>query len=132
MRGDQPCRTGGWSVKAVVAASREPGDSRDEEVCELYVAYRKGVRAYLINSVGCPEHEADDVLQDTILIVRDRWDQIRSLESPQPTGTRLPAEGPRGCGGSGLGAVVTAIPMIFCAPCRHSMIRAGALTYVRH
>jgi RNA polymerase sigma-70 factor, ECF subfamily len=69
-------------VKAVVAASREPGDSRDKEVCGLYVAYRNGVRAYLINSVGCPEHEADDVLQDTILIVRDRWDQIRILEKP--------------------------------------------------
>ena len=67
-------------VRAV--ASREPEDSRDKEVCELYVAYRKGVRAYLINSVGCPEHEADDVLQDTILIVRDRWDQIRTLEKP--------------------------------------------------
>jgi RNA polymerase sigma-70 factor, ECF subfamily len=69
-------------VKAVVAASREPEDPRDKEVSELYVAYRKGVRAYLINSVGCPEHEADDVLQDTILIVRDRWDQIRTLEKP--------------------------------------------------
>ncbi len=69
-------------MKAVVAASREPEDPRDKEVSELYVAYRKGVRAYLINSVGCPEHEADDVLQDTILIVRDRWDQIRTLEKP--------------------------------------------------
>lgn len=66
----------------VVVASREPEEPRDKEVCELYVAYRKGVRAYLINSVGCPEHEADDVLQDTILIVRDRWDQIRILEKP--------------------------------------------------
>jgi len=69
-------------VRAVAVGSREPEDSRDKEVGELYVAYRKGVRAYLINSVGCPEHEADDVLQDTILIVRDRWDQIRILEKP--------------------------------------------------
>jgi RNA polymerase sigma-70 factor, ECF subfamily len=69
-------------VRAVVVASREPEDSRDKEVSELYVAYRQGVRAYLINSVRCPEHEADDVLQDTILIVRDRWDQIRILEKP--------------------------------------------------
>ena len=68
--------------RAVIVVSREPEDSRDKKVSELYVAYRNGVRTYLINSVGCPEHEADDVLQDTILIVRDRWDQIRSLEKP--------------------------------------------------
>ena len=69
-------------VRAVAVGSREPEDPRDKEVGELYVAYRQGVRAYLINSVGYPEHEADDVLQDTILIVRDRWDQIRILEKP--------------------------------------------------
>lgn len=74
----------GWLVRdgPVVVASREPEEPRDKEVCELYVACSKGVRAYLINSVGCPEHEADDVLQDTILIVRDRWDQIRIFEKP--------------------------------------------------
>jgi RNA polymerase sigma-70 factor, ECF subfamily len=69
-------------ARAVVVASPEPEDLRDKEVSELYVAYRKGVRAYLIHSVGYPEHEADDVVQDTILIVRDRWDQVRSLEKP--------------------------------------------------
>jgi RNA polymerase sigma factor (sigma-70 family) len=69
-------------ARAVAVASLEPEDPRDNEVSDLYAAYRKSVRAYLINSVGCPEHEADDVVQDTILIVRDRWDQVRTLEKP--------------------------------------------------
>src|SRR6266513_2576454 len=85
MRGcGQPYRTWGWSEKdrAVFGVSREPEDPRDKEVSELYVAHRDVVRAYMINSVECPVHEADDVAQDTTLIVRDRWDRIRTLEKP--------------------------------------------------
>jgi len=69
-------------ARAVAIASGAAGVPRDKEVSDLYVAYRNRVRAYLITSVGCPAHEADDVVQDTILIVRDRWDQVRSLEKP--------------------------------------------------
>jgi RNA polymerase sigma factor (sigma-70 family) len=69
-------------TRAVVVASGEAEVPRDKEVSELYVTHRKGVLAYLITSVGCPEHEADDVVQDTILIVRARWDQVRTLEKP--------------------------------------------------
>jgi RNA polymerase sigma-70 factor, ECF subfamily len=69
-------------ARAVVVAGGEAEDPRDKEVSELYVAYRDGVRTYLIASVGCPEHEADDVVQDTILIIRDRWDLVRTLEKP--------------------------------------------------
>ena len=69
-------------ARAVVVASLASENPRDKEVSELYAARRKSVRAYLINSVGCPEHEANDVVQDTILIVRGRWDQLRTLEKP--------------------------------------------------
>ena len=36
------------------------------------------------------DEDADAVLQDTILIVRDRWDQIRILEKPAAYWYKIP------------------------------------------
>jgi len=123
-------------ARAVVVASREPEDPRDKEVSELYVAYRKGVRAYLINSVAYPEHEADDVVQDTILIIRDRWEPSAHLGKARGLLVQdCRTAGPGDCRGSGLGAVVASIPMIFCAfapslddPCGGGFDLRAALT----
>lgn len=64
------------------AASSPSGQSRDEELSEFFRAWRKPLTGYLIIS-GCPQHEADDIAQDSFLAVRARWDHVRTLEQPK-------------------------------------------------
>jgi RNA polymerase sigma factor (sigma-70 family) len=63
------------------AAARRPDQARDEEITAFYAANHRAIRRYLI-ACGCPEHEADDMVQDSILAVRDRWAQVRSYDKP--------------------------------------------------
>lgn len=62
-------------------AASPSGQSRDQEITAFYSAYRLPIRRYLI-ACGCPEHEADDVLQETIVSIRGRWEHVRTLEKP--------------------------------------------------
>lgn len=65
-----------------LAAARSAGQSRDEEVGALFATHYMAIRRYLI-ACGCPDYEADDVLQDTILAVRENWEKkVRALDKP--------------------------------------------------
>jgi RNA polymerase sigma factor (sigma-70 family) len=55
--------------------------THDDEIAEFYAAHRGAVRGFLI-AAGCAESEADDVVQDTILAVRTRWEWVRTLDKP--------------------------------------------------
>ncbi len=56
-------------------------DARDAEVGNLYVAYRDRIHRYLVVR-GCSEADADDIVQETILMVRRSWDAVRGFEKP--------------------------------------------------
>jgi RNA polymerase sigma factor (sigma-70 family) len=69
------------SGKRPAARVTTPQQARDEEIEAFFVAHRKAVRRCLI-AYGCEEHEADDLVQDTILAVREYWERVRTLERP--------------------------------------------------
>jgi RNA polymerase sigma factor (sigma-70 family) len=63
-------------------AEPPPRHPRDEEVSDFYKGFRNQLRGYLI-ICGCPQDEADDIVQDSFLAVRERWEQVRSLDRPK-------------------------------------------------
>lgn len=70
---------GGW---AAVPARPDAQQACDLEVAAFYADHRQAIRTYLINSCDCAEHEADDIVQDTILVIRQYWDHVRTLQKP--------------------------------------------------
>lgn len=58
-------------------------EARDLEIAEFFAAHQNRIRGYLIGICGCAEHEADDVVQDTILLVREYWERVRALQKPE-------------------------------------------------
>lgn len=65
------------------APASPPGPSRDDEIAEFFTAHYNGLRGYLISACGCPEHEADDIAQDSFLAVREQWEHVRSYDKPK-------------------------------------------------
>jgi len=66
-----------------LAAETPPGDARDqEEITAFYAAFREPIRRWLIAS-GCLAHDAEDVIQESILAVREYWGRVRTLDKPQ-------------------------------------------------
>jgi RNA polymerase sigma factor (sigma-70 family) len=66
-----------------LVAETPSGDARDqEEITAFYVAFREPIRRWLIAS-GCSALEAEDVVHDSILAVRERWARVRTLDRPQ-------------------------------------------------
>ena len=65
------------------AAAPPPGPSRDEEIAAFFRAHHDGLRKYLTRSCDCPDHEADDIAQDSFLAVRTQWDHVRSYGKPK-------------------------------------------------
>jgi RNA polymerase sigma-70 factor (ECF subfamily) len=65
------------------AAASSPGRSRDEEITAFYVEHRSGLRGYLVNVCRCPGHEADDIVQEAFLAVREQWDHVRHYDKPK-------------------------------------------------
>ena len=59
-----------------------PGQARDREIASLYLAHRGKVRRTLM-VLGCSGHDADDVVQETILAIREHWERVRDLEKPE-------------------------------------------------
>lgn len=57
-------------------------DARDAEIAAFYDEHRIAIRRYLTGPLRCAEHEAEDIVQDTALVLRDRWDLIRTLDKP--------------------------------------------------
>lgn len=58
--------------------------SPDEEISQFYARHYKAVVAFLVHGCGCPEADAEDIAQDIILVIRDRyWPTVRALEKPE-------------------------------------------------
>lgn len=55
---------------------------RDEEVTRFFDDHWRDIRAYLIASFRCTGPEADDLVQESILAIRDHWERVRTLEKP--------------------------------------------------
>lgn len=55
-----------------------------EEIARYYAEHRDKVRRWLVSGCGCPEADAEDIVQDTILVIRRRyWLTVRALEKPE-------------------------------------------------
>jgi RNA polymerase sigma factor (sigma-70 family) len=71
------------SVVSGLAAAAPSGDARDQaEITAFYAVFREPVRRWLIAS-GCPAHEAEDAVHDSVMAVRERWEHVRTLDKPQ-------------------------------------------------
>ena len=56
----------------------------DEEIALYYDEHRDRVRGYLVGGCGCPEADAEDIVQDTIMTIRRRyWAKVRTLDKPE-------------------------------------------------
>lgn len=68
------------TVRSAVLVGRSP----DEEISQFYAAHHNAVRGFLVYACGCPEPDADDIVQDTILVIRERhWPTVRTFEKPE-------------------------------------------------
>jgi RNA polymerase sigma factor (sigma-70 family) len=74
--------TGLASGRTVTQAQTPTEDVRDIEVGNLFAAHRDQLHRFLV-AHGCTEAEADEIVQDTILVVRRQWDRVRLLEKPK-------------------------------------------------
>jgi RNA polymerase sigma factor (sigma-70 family) len=64
----------------------------DEEITWFYEKHRKAVLSYLIAVWRCPAHEADDIIQDTIMAIRERnWPTVRTYDRPVAYWRRMAA-----------------------------------------
>lgn len=72
-------------MTGLVGDAAQPPESsevaRDVEVGALYAKHGDRLQRYLV-AHGCTKADADDIVHDTILIVRRRWDNVRDLEKP--------------------------------------------------
>ena len=56
----------------------------DEEIALYYTEHRDRVRRFLVSGCGCPEADAEDIIQDTIMVIRRRyWPTVRALDKPE-------------------------------------------------
>jgi RNA polymerase sigma factor (sigma-70 family) len=56
----------------------------DEEIARYYAQHRARLRGWLVAGCGCPEADAEDLIQDTILVIRGRyWPTVRALDRPE-------------------------------------------------
>ena len=75
--------TGGRRTMMLMVSAQQARDVRDAEIATFFARYRNQIRWFLIGACGCPEHEADDVVQDTIMVIRDKyWERVRDLQKP--------------------------------------------------
>src|SRR6266496_4118650 len=90
-RGAAP-RQGGNIVtgQARRAAPPEPAlplssaQAADDEIAAYYADHCERVRRFLVSGCGCPEADAEDITQDTIMVIRRRyWPTRRALEKPE-------------------------------------------------
>jgi RNA polymerase sigma factor (sigma-70 family) len=58
--------------------------AHDEEIARYYAGHRDKVRRWLVSGCGCPEADAEDIVQDTILVIRSGyWPTVRALAKPE-------------------------------------------------
>jgi RNA polymerase sigma factor (sigma-70 family) len=59
------------------------GPAADEEIARFYEKHRNAVYAFLVGACRCPTHDADDIIQDTIMTIRMRyWPTVRTRDKP--------------------------------------------------
>jgi RNA polymerase sigma factor (sigma-70 family) len=55
----------------------------DEEIRRFYEKHHREVVSYLIRACECPAPEAEDIAQDTIMAIRERyWPTVKSYDRP--------------------------------------------------
>jgi RNA polymerase sigma factor (sigma-70 family) len=62
-----------------------PGTGRaaDEEIARFYEKHRDTVHRFLVGVYRCPAHDAEDIIQDTIMAIRMRyWPTVRTRDKP--------------------------------------------------
>jgi RNA polymerase sigma factor (sigma-70 family) len=58
--------------------------AHDEEIARYYAEHRDKVRRWLVSGCRCPEADAEDIVQDTILVIRSGyWPTVRALGKPE-------------------------------------------------
>ena len=57
--------------------------AQDAEVAEFFATHRLRILRYLMGLYGCSEPDADDVVQETIVLIRQHWKQIRTYQKPE-------------------------------------------------
>jgi RNA polymerase sigma factor (sigma-70 family) len=58
--------------------------THDEEIARYYAEHRDRVRRWLVAGCGCREADAEDIIQDTILVIRSGyWPTVRALCKPE-------------------------------------------------
>ena len=56
----------------------------DGEIALFYAEYRSRLRGFLVGGCGCPSADAEDIIQDTIMVIRQRyWPTVRALDKPE-------------------------------------------------
>jgi RNA polymerase sigma factor (sigma-70 family) len=66
------------------AAVLVDGRSSDKEISLFYGVHHRAVCGFLVVACGCPVPDAEDIVQDTILVIRARyWSTVRALEKPE-------------------------------------------------
>ena len=60
------------------------GQSPYEEISQFFAKHYKAVVAFLVYACGFPAPDAEEVVQDIILVIRERyWPTVRALEKPE-------------------------------------------------
>ncbi len=58
-----------------------PAAQAGEEIARYYAKHHDRLRGWLISGCGCPEADAEDIVQDTIMTIHRRyWPTVRALE----------------------------------------------------
>lgn len=74
---------GRQAVLAELALSPGARLAIDEEIARFYETHRLTVLRFLIGACGCPPHDAEDIIQETIMRIRERyWPTVLLLEKP--------------------------------------------------
>jgi RNA polymerase sigma-70 factor, ECF subfamily len=67
-------------VELAVPSTETPAD---EEIAGFYAEQRPRIYGFLVGGCGCPGADADDIIQDTIMVIRARyWPKVRTLDKP--------------------------------------------------
>jgi RNA polymerase sigma factor (sigma-70 family) len=62
----------------------QSADDDDAEIAQYYVNWHGRVRVYLVLGCGCPDADAKDIVQDTIMVIREgHWHTVRALAKPE-------------------------------------------------
>jgi RNA polymerase sigma factor (sigma-70 family) len=64
------------------SAMKRAWQVRDDQITPFYSAHHRALRRYLIGQ-GCRASDADDIVQDSILIIRERWMRVSEMEHPK-------------------------------------------------